>query len=221
MKSQFMLPRIVDYWDSATDAVPRFAAELDKLSPAAAKQSTAAIRAAIKEHLRVIPDEGLPQIAFVVAEDLYRMANTATIWNASVSDYLECSAGTFFDIFSQRGYQLHYSIDNSFPDTQRPLELFPLWFNACGIHYECPQLLEANGTPASQSRALANQHLREAFAGGRHYLLLDIDSAPGSFDAPLEQVDADGVLNIFRNEASGPGSKAAVSLSGKPGLTHI
>ncbi len=111
------------------------------------------IRAAVTEHVRVLPDRWLHWAAFIAAEDLYRTANAITAWTSSVADYLACSAGTFFRILSQRGCHLHYVIDNSCQEMQRPLELFPLWFLACGIHYECPQLFKSSCTPPCDSHA--------------------------------------------------------------------
>ncbi len=217
MSQPFMLPKLSDYWDTAKDAIPRFAAELAAQSPTAAKETTTAIRAAVTEHLRVLPDQWLPRVAFVVAEDLYRAANTITAWNASVADYLACSAATFFGLLSQRGYRLHYVIDNSFQEMQRPIQLFPLWFRACGIEYQCPQLVESEfGLEPTESQGVVSQVLRGFFADGRHYVVLDTDSIESSFDTPLEQRDTKGVLTVIRTEAPGPGSKALVYLAGQP-----
>ena len=216
MNRGVLLPKISDFWDSTKDAIPRFAAKLEALPPEFAEEMTNMIPAAVTEHVRVLLDQWLHWAAFIVAEDLYRTANAITAWTSSVADYLACSAGTFFRILSQRGCHLHYVIDNSCQEMQRPLELFPLWFLACGIHYECPQLLESSGTPPCDSRGLATQHLRQAFAAGRHYLFLDTDSTDSSFEAPIEQLGTQGVLTIVRNEAPVPGSGARIYLSGKP-----
>jgi hypothetical protein len=217
MQSTFMLPKISDYWDTAKDAIPGFAAELAAQSPAAAKETTSAIRAAITEHVRVLSDQWLPLVAFVVAEELYRAASTITVWNSSVADYLDCSAATFFGLLSQRGYRLHYVIDNSFQEMQRPTQLFPSWFQACGIQYQCPQLLESEfGLEPTESQGVVSDVLRGFFADGRHYVLLDADSIESSFDAPLEQRDTKGVLTVIRTEAPGPGSKASAYLAGQP-----
>lgn len=216
MIEPLLLPKITDYWDAAKNAVPHFAENLESLSPADAHQTGLEIRAGVGEHLRVLPDSLLGRVAFAVAEDLYRTANTVSVWNSAVADYLNCSAGTFFTILSQRGLRLHYAIDNSFQELQRPLLLFPGWFRACGIHYECPQFRESEGTPRGLSREQCTGGLREAFTNRRHYLMLDADSDESSFEAPLEQIDTTGVLTIIRNEAPDPGSKAIAYLSGKP-----
>jgi hypothetical protein len=217
MNQPTMLPKISDYWDTAKNAIPRLAAELEAQSPTAAKETAAAIRDAVTEHLRVLPDEWLPRVAFVVAEDLYRAASTITAWDDSVADYLACSAGTFFALLSMRGYRLHYVIDNSFQEMQRPTLLFPLWFKACGIEYQCPQVLETEfGLDPTESRVVVSDILREFYAQGRHYVLLDTDSTASSFEAPLAQRDTKGILTVIRTEAPGPGSKASVYLASQP-----
>ncbi|HPA20375.1 MAG TPA: hypothetical protein PLU30_21675 [Verrucomicrobiae bacterium] len=217
MSHSFVLPKISDYWDTGKDSIPRFAAALAAQSPTAAGETASAIRAAITAHVRVLPDQWLPRVAFVVAEDLYRAANAITIWTASIADYLECSAGTFFGLLSRRGYCLHYVIDNSFQEMQRPTELFPLWFQACGIEYVCPQLLESQfGLEPIESQGVASEILRKCFADSRHYVVLDTDSIESSFAAPLEQRDTKGVITVVRTEAPGPGSKSLVYLAGQP-----
>lgn len=216
MAEPLMCPKISDYWDASKKAIPRFAAYLAAQSPTTAEQAKSAIRAAVTEHVRVLTDDWLPRVAFVVAEDLYRTANAITVWDDSVADYLACSAGTFFSLLSQRGYRLHYVIDNSFQEMQRPIQLFPSWFQACGIEYQCPQVLESEfGLEPKESQGVVSDVLRGFFAQGRHYVVLDTDSIESSFDAPLEQRNAEGVVTVIRTEAPGPGSKALVYLGGK------
>lgn len=215
MVEPLILPKTTDYWDTAKEAVLLFASQLRESSPEDARLLASEISAGVTEHVRVLTDLWLPRAAFVVAEDLYRTANTVSVWNSSVADYLACSAAVFFAALARRGLQLHYVIDNSFADMQRPIQLFPLWFRACGLHYECPQLHQSSGASAQQSRAASTKQLRAASASGRHYLFLDTDSDDSSFEAPLEQLNTKGVLTIIRNEAPGPGSKALVYLSGK------
>ena len=222
-----MLPKITDYWDTVQDGIPRSAVELSTLSARAAKKTTAATRAAVTEHLRVLPDKTLLHAAFVVADDLYRAASTIAFWNTSVDDYLKCSAATFFGLFSQRGYKLHYVVDNSFEDLQRPTELFPLWFRACGIVYICPQLLalelmQHDGVAVvdrsasmaqyiAEARHLGDRLVQECNDEARHYVYLETNFQDGSLDTALQSRGAAGVLSVFRNEAPVPGSKAAVA----------
>lgn len=223
-----MLPKITNYWDTAQDAIPRFAAELSALSPTAAKETTTATRAAVTEHLRVLPDKLLLLAAVAVANDLYRAASTIAFWNTSVADYLGCSAATFFGLLSQRGYRLHYVIDNSFEDLQRPTQLFPLWFQACGIVYICPQLLaldlmRSDGVAVADDSVSLAHHIAEARHLGdrivqkcreeaRHYVYLETDFQDGSLDTALQGRGEAGVLSLFRNEAPVLGSKVAVVL---------
>src|SRR5207248_10525888 len=110
----------------------------------------------------------------------------------------------------------HYVIDNSFQEMQRPIQLFPLWFQACGIEYQCSQLVESLGLEPTESQGVVSEVLRGFFADGRHYVVLDTDSIESSFDAPLEQLDTKGVLTIIRTEGPGPGSEASLYLAGQP-----
>ena len=221
-----MLPKISDYLDTAQDAIPRFAAELSGLPPTAAKEMADAVRAEVTEHVRVCPDKELLLAAFVVAEELYRAAATIEFWDASVADYLQCSAATFFGLLSQRGYQLHYVVDNLYEDPQRPTEFFPQWFHACGLAYICPLfaafgLMNADGVAETDLAASVAYYLAEARnvasvalllsrKRGRHYVYLETDLEEGCLDLALEGRGTPGVLSVFRNEAPVPGSRAAV-----------
>jgi hypothetical protein len=215
MIKPLVLPKITDYWDSDNDAILRFSDQLRESMSDKANVLASEVSAGIREHVRVLNDQWLPRVAFVIAEDLYRVANTIPIWDSSIEDYLACSASVFFSELSQRNFRIHYVIDNCFDDMQRPLQLFPLWFRACGFHYECPQAHQAIDVSPEDSRAISTQRLRTAFVKGMHYVILDTDSESSSFEAPIEQIDAQGVLTIVRNEGAGKGSKATVLLAGK------
>lgn len=221
-----MLPKITDYWDTSQESIPRFASELSKLSPKAAKKITTATHAEVTEHVRVLSDKHLLLAAATVADNLYQAASTIEFWDTAVEDYLKCSAATFFGLLSQRGYQIHYVIDNCYDDLQRPTQLFPLWFQACGIVYVCPQLIvlklmEADGVPmANYSDSLSNYIAEARHIGGlivqkcrdeaSHYVYLETDFQDGSLDTALQSRGAPGVLSVFRNEVPVPGSNVAV-----------
>lgn len=222
-----MLQRITDYWDTLQDAIPRFANELSRLSPSAAKRKAVETRAEIIEHCRVLPDKVLLQAAVPIADHVYRAASTIGFYDASVSEYLWCSAGTFFGVLSQRGYQLQYVIDNTYDDPQRPTQLFPPWFKACGLVYACPQavvlqLMQADGVPETnyleslahyigEARYVADCLLQRCREKALHYLFLDTDSQEGSLQYAMQGQGAPGVLGMFRNEAAVPGSNVSVS----------
>lgn len=221
-----MLPKITDYWDTAQEAIPRFAAELSGLAPEAARELTALIRAEVTEHFRVLTDKQVLLATVAIADDLYRAASAIPCWDDSVSDYLECSASSFFSLLKKRGYRLEYVIDNGFDDLQRPTQLFPEWFRACGIVYICPQdaacrLMRADGVavdayPAALARTMAeardvgSQLARRCRQEARHFVYLETDCIEGSHVTALQDRGAPGTLSVFRREAPVPGSKVEV-----------
>jgi hypothetical protein len=221
-----VLPKLTDYWDTAQDTIPRFAGKLSALAPGDAEQTMAEVQSEVTAHVRVCPDEQLRTAAVVVAEELYRAAATIAYWDPSMPDYLACSAATFFELLAQRGYQLHYVVDNYYEDLQRPTQLFPVWFQACGLAYLCPQaaaldLMGRDGVPEADRSASLGKYIGEArmlsAAGvdlcrtrGRHFAYLESDFEEGSLDAALAGRGAAGVISVFRNEAPLPGSTVTV-----------
>lgn len=207
------LPKITDYFDYG--AIDHWASLLHKMSSEALSNCVGDLGDAVTEHTRVLSDELLQRVAFVIADDLYKTANTINLWSDSVETYLRATAGVFFDLLDQRGFRLHYVIDNSFEDMERPLRFFPTWYSACGIAYECPQLLTAqDGTSPSEARRRCTAALH-ASGGNFHYAILDTDSEDDSFTAPREQLKQDKVITVIRIEAPIPGSKTIVYFSGR------
>jgi len=211
--NQFFLRKITDYWGYG--AIERWASTLDAMDSEMLSASETELGAAVMEHTRVLADELLQLAAIAMMDDLYKNANMIDVWNDSVTVYLRATAGIFSQLLAQRGFILHYVVDNSFEDMQRPLQLFPIWYSACGIEYVCPQLLTAqDGYPPSESRRRCTATLR-ASGGSFHYIMLDTDSAEDSFTAPLEQREGDKVITILRTEAPIPGSNVQAYVSGR------
>ncbi len=209
----FFLPKIYDYWDSRTASIVKMAERIDSLPDDELGDALVNIQQCVKEHLRVLSDEQLCQVAYVVADDLYKTASWITCWNTSVKGYLMASATTLFSETRRRGYSLHYSIDNSFLETQRPFELFPMWFRAAGIKYECPQLTaSADGTTYQAALLSCSVRLRDYATSRDHYVFLDFDCSDASFVTPAQQSSTPGVITVFRNAAPEPGSKIAVQM---------
>jgi hypothetical protein len=150
-----------------------------------------------------------------MSDDLYKTANTIGYWSDSVGTYLRATAGVFMQLLAQRGFSVHYVVDNSFESMERPLQLFPTWYEACGIKFECPQLItEQDGSTASEARHRCTAALRTS-GGNFHYVILDTDCEDDSFTAPLEQLNQDKVITVIREEAPTPGSNIMVYLSGR------
>ena len=170
---------------------------------------------AIATHVDSLSDEKLQQMAFVIADDLYKTASRIKIWHKGIAQYLGSTADSFFQILAQRGFFLHYVIDNSCDDTPRLCDLFPVWFKNCGFVFECPQILASkNLVTIAEARRICNSNLNEN-SGRFHYILMDIDSNEESFKAPLAQMKSDKIITIMRDEAPTPGSHIMISLSGK------
>jgi len=70
----WMLPKITDYFDPLTDAAQRF---VDKLNNSnGTERDLEEIRAAVSEHVRVLPLRWLLITSWVIADDLYRTGNS-------------------------------------------------------------------------------------------------------------------------------------------------
>ena len=211
---QFFLPKISDYWDSNKAAIENWGAVLQVMDHEQLKNSITRLVDAITEHTRVLDDALIQRVAFVMADDLYRTASRIKVWNDGVGTYLRSTAGIFLQLLAMRGFSLHYVVDNTFPDTQRPFDLFPSWFSACGMAYECPQLRTfRDRVSSSEARRLCNAALQN-LDGRFHYVILDTDSAADSFAAPLSQMKHDKIITVIRTEAPLTGSNITVSLSG-------
>jgi len=212
-----MLPKITDYWDERVQAIDKAAAELHELDDR--ERAVSEISAAVREHVRVLPDETLLRAAVPVLDDLYKAACSSGRWDAKLGSYLDASAGTFLALMAERGYRCQYLVDNAWEDMTRPLQLFPSWYGAAGAVYACPQNiafeLMHTDDPSTTRDDLARMlptYIREARDvaarlvdtcrdDGRHLVLLDTDFEEQSFALPFKQAGATGVLTVFRNEA--------------------
>lgn len=209
----YFLPKITDYWDY--DAIDHWASMLGEMDDETLSDSLDMLSAAVTEHTRVLSDELLQRVSIVIADDLYKTANTIGFWSESIEAYLRATAGVFFRLLNERGFILHYVVDNSFEDMGRPLQLFPSWYSACGIQYECPQFLTAqDGCSPTEARRRCTTAL-QASGGNFHYVILDTDCEDDSFTAPLEQLKQDKVITVIREEAPVPGSRITIYNSGR------
>jgi hypothetical protein len=220
-----MLPRITDYWDSTSHAVDSFAKEIGSLPPVERDSLARDLGAAVREHMRVVPDQMIPAVATAVADDLYKQACWIDRWDTALELYLRASAGTFWSSFAERGFVLHQLIDNSFEELDRPLVLFPDWFGSCGIAYVCPQALAVQLIQGSEpedasvaqllpryiaeARDLTESIVSRCQAEERHYCLLDLDFDERSFRSSLDKTGGN-VLTTLRNQAAQPGTEIAV-----------
>jgi hypothetical protein len=218
-----MLPRVSDYFDGA--AVSKAAADLEALASSSRARTLRGFEAAVGEHVRVLDDGLLPAAMVAIADDLYRSANSIDRWNADIERYLASTASVFWRLVSERGLVMRYVVDNSFESLERPAELFPVWFQACGIVYACPQVVagelrDRDGAQEvglaeymAEARHVVEQVVLRCQAERRSYVLLDLDGDERTFALALADRDRPGVLTVMRAEAPEPGSAVDVSPS--------
>src|SRR5207249_4692149 len=128
-----MLPKITDYWDAQVKAIDRISQEIGNLAPDDRAAAVDQIRANIARHVSVLDDQLLLRAALAAADDLYKAACWTDHWDEAIADYLSASSETFWRLFAERGFTLQYLVDNVFDVLERPLELFPLWYQAAGL----------------------------------------------------------------------------------------
>src|SRR6266705_6642089 len=133
----WFLPKITDYWDWTRNSLEKYAMEITMASPEVRAKSLHAIRKAIGEHVRVLPEQTLLDVLWIVADDLFKAGNSMSGASGAIENYLEASAGTLFALAQQRNRILHYLVDNIYEQTEfgmrRPVELYESWFRSAGL----------------------------------------------------------------------------------------
>lgn len=223
----WMYAKLTDYWDTRVGAIERAAERLEALEEAGRAAALSEIEAAVTRHVEAMSDDWLIHVCLPFADDLYKAANWMGWWNADLEDYLAASAGTFSRLLADRGIQIQYLIDNQWEDPTAAIELFLLWFRAAGFNFICPQDLArqfamrdgARGDDeiaarapvyTAEARREANVVAGECQQLGGHFVHLDADSEPNSWDKALERRGAPGVVTIQRDAAPLPGSTVGV-----------
>ena len=231
MKDWF-LPKITDYWDWTRDSLEKFSLEIMMASPEVRAASLSAIREAITEHVRVLPDRTLLEVLWIVADDVFKAGNRASVAGGAFEIYLEASAGTLFALAEQRKCILHYLVDNIYEQTEfgmhRPLQLYEKWFRSVGLVYICPQalalsLMNHDKQASNQYFALLPKYIDEGIhmacaiaekchAEVRHYVFLNADSTGEQFpfECCLKVSGSTGIVTALRNEAPVVGSKVKI-----------
>jgi hypothetical protein len=228
----WFLNSIYDYWDMRTYwetgahmPIYEYSRIIKKYNPKDREHALKLIQQAIEKHVAHLDDDKLTLAAFIIADDLYKAANEIRIYDPYISNYLEASAGTFFKLLKKRGYFIHYIVNNSFSDLQRPLHLFDLWYLSAGMKYVCPHklalsLMETDGLDEKDFSVNLLDYIVEAeyvtekiidlcHSNNDNYILLHID---------MPQVEAHfsfggtkpGVITVHRCEAAIKGSRCRV-----------
>jgi hypothetical protein len=225
--NQWMRPKVTDYWDQNVGAIDAASRRLELLDDSTRSSELKAIAAAVAEHVRVLPNDLIPQAAAVIADDLYKAACTTDRWDSNVEKYLDASAGTLAAELAGRGFRIQYLVDNAWEDLTRPVDLFEGWFRASGFAYACPQVLalqlaRRDGAPAehgleelspnyiSEARHLAASITADCHSSEIHLFGLETDWTDDSFSTAFRYRGEPGVITLFRNEAPEPGTKIAM-----------
>lgn len=229
------LDSVVDYYDANTDVVAVSGARLEALSEADRSAALATVSARVRELVNAM---GLDRDQFVglivsVVDDFYKTVAGATAWDRSGSQYCSAVFATLLDLATERGLQVRYVVENTFPDfLDRPLQFYPQVFGEIGMAYVCPQiyawkLAQADGRIApgedpqierfvqvmDESRMLARRVLRELLERRQHLAYFEIDWTEGSLDAVLKIDESPGTVLMFRNAPPVAGSTIEVRVS--------
>jgi len=239
---EWFFSNIYDYWDQRKDSIYRYSSKLANLDREERSEALRVIEMAIEHHVKSASDELLVKYAFVMTDDLYRAANrTWNKFNQMLYSYLEASSGILCKLLSERGFTIHYLIDNTYKNSYqgmlKPLEIFRDWFQGSSFVYICPQeiAMEIVGSlgkdkfecfsllPSGlkEARNIANILLEECNTERRHYVFLDTDWQPGSFAASMVSDKNPKVITIIRNQAPVPGSKCYVSCFDEKGNSLV
>ncbi len=228
---EWFLNNITDYWDHLSNALHLNARKLENVSDKEREDWIDSLKQAVLRHGGSLNEEDLLLSAFCMIEDIYKTVASALIYDQALLDYLSASAVTFCNSLRQRGYIIHYIVDNTFDrdelHIQGPLDYFPDIFRAAGFVYICPQqitgtLMDEDNIQRekyfeelphyiAEARDASNMVVEKCDEDKAHYIFLDTDSEEGSFDLVLNDNYAPGVMTIFRNEAPILGSTAAVN----------
>ena len=225
----WMLPNITDYWDQRVDAIERLSRLLADTPEEEREGQADLIGAAVQRHAKKLSDADLTKFAVPIVEDLYKAGCQRSYIDEPLLQYLEASTAPYFRELSERGYTVHYFIDNTWDRLDGPALAFPVWFGAASLIYICPQQIACHAFekdrpqeewPAlvarysGRARDVANQIADRCHEEGRHFVFLDIDT--DDFPAALKPIGKPGAICIFRNEAPVPGSRCAVNLPREP-----
>ncbi|MEJ7785476.1 MAG: hypothetical protein WKF96_11780 [Solirubrobacteraceae bacterium] len=220
-------PRLTDYWDFGARAIDRHARDLEKLNEAELRAVLSLVADAITDHVDNLPEELLPAAAVAIVDDLYKSACVINRWDDILGTYLATSARTLLSELASRGIHIQYLVDNVWDELERPVDLFPHWFEAAGFVYVCPQeivskLAEEDGRSddvdaeellsayIEESRHVGGQIVARCQEEPRHFVQLDCDWVQGSFDQAFTQAGGEGVVTILRIAAADAGTHVKV-----------
>jgi hypothetical protein len=172
------------------------------------------ISAAINRHIGALSDEQVTTAAFIAVEDLYKTVAYLSYWDNALAQYLQATGEAFFGALANRGYSVHYFIDNTWNSLIGPAHWFKVFFGMASLAYICPQALACRifetDRPEAEwpalvskyivaARAVANRLVDDFHRDARSFVFLDINAE--DFSAATKTVGKHGVVHVFRREA--------------------
>ena len=231
---EWWLRKITDYWDFQVGAVFGMAQRLEAAcrTPDGRQLAQDEIPTAVSCQVGALSDDHVALAAFAMVEDLYKSAVSLTYWDEYLAGYLALSARTFGRCLSERGFTLHYLVDNTFEASETglsgPTIWFPKFFRSAGFGYVCPQeiartlMAHDHRDPAAfiallpryidEAREVASGAVRRLHERGGHYCHLDADWVDTSFAVSMEVREMPGVITVVRNAAPVNGSKSQLTI---------
>lgn len=228
----WVLENISDYWDNQyQNSIFEYSQIISHYPAGQREQVKNLIREAIFEHVAALNDKQLVYAAFIIADDIYKSANEISLFIPFISEYLQASAGTFYDLLKQRGYYLHYLTNtvfagNAFQGFIRPLHIFWQFFEPAGLRYICPhaialELMQRDGLSEKDFEKNIAAYLRRAETAGnsiihrchadkKHYINLQIDGDDRNFRTSFAHAKDKGTITVLRSEVPVRGTSCAV-----------
>lgn len=236
----WVFKNIHDYWDQNKDAIFNYSSEIDKFEKTDKEKIFLTIKTVIEKYSEKFSDEEIASHAVAMTDYLYKAANRETItWGKTTSRYIYASAGTLCRVLSQRGFSIHYLVDNTYEQTEwgmtRPLKIYELFFNAADFIYICPQRIALELMKIDtlekyfgllpkyiqNARRLTKILTNKCQEEKKHYILLDTDSEPETFKDAEAAEATPLTITIFRNEPPVKGTNVKIHCLNREGRSFF
>ncbi len=223
-------PSLAYLWDSQMRAIVSGANKLESLSEADFVRSLTLLRGRVHSFAQAMSDEWLIVTAYVMVEDLFKSCFNQFRWSPGVPAYVAATAGEVVKELTQRGFVLHYVIDNTVGNANlaEVLDYMPQLFETARLAMTGPQLMAGvlmarDGLPQEISRIpeyrdrghaaadeLVSRWHRERKSSVYLNMDFDDDTPALSMDVALSQCDKPRTVVVFRNQLPAPGTKSNI-----------
>lgn len=239
-ENSWIFKNIHDYWDQNKDAIFNHSTEIEKLDKEKREKLFSSIQYAIENSAISFSDEQIASYAVAMTDYLYKAANRETItWGTTTFRYIEACAGTFCNILSKRGFSIHYLVDNTYEQSAwgmtKPLKIYESWFNAAGFIYICPQriahyMMKTDDMDKyfvllpkyiENARNIAKTLINKCHKDKKHYILLDTDYEPETFQVAEAAESFPLTITIFRDEPPVKGTNVRIHCFDREGRSYF